>query len=129
MEIKAECKVCMNSVPVDQFKLHHEYKKMVCPTCFTGKTKQKLEREKEIQKKEVVKPVGWDAEDDYLEKMAQLKREENQAQFNKIPGTNQVRCQCNTCRYDFKYDPFRKLPSSCPYCNADIPRLKAFNLL
>jgi len=115
------------SVPADQFKLHYEYRIMVCPPCFSGKNKVVKEAAK--VKKEVPKPPGWDKEDEYLEKIASLRKEQEQAQFTRIPGTNQVNCKCLKCKYSFKYDPFKKMPSSCPYCNADIPKFKTFNLL
>ena len=126
MEVKAECKVCRGSASADLFKLHHDYKQMVCPACYTGKTKQK----EEMQKKTVeVKPPGWDAEDEYLDKISKLKVEEDRSQFSKVAGTNQVRCKCSQCKYDFKYDPLRKRPSSCPYCDAEVPKLKSFSML
>ncbi|MBU0457347.1 MAG: hypothetical protein ABH824_05010 [Nanoarchaeota archaeon] len=126
--IKAQCKVCGIFVPVDQFKLHYKYKKMVCPNCFSGKT-EKAEEKKRVETP--AKPPGWDQEDEYLQKMVRLrnKEEKEKAQFTKIPGTEQVRCKCNNCKFSFKYDPFRKSPRTCPYCNEDIPRLKTFNLL
>ena len=131
MDVKSLCRVCNNFVSANLFRLHHDYKQMVCPTCFTGKTKQKEEQERELKKQEAKapKPLGWDAEDDYLEKMARIKREENQAQFTKIPGTTQVNAQCNACKYKFRYDHIKKKPSACPYCNAEVPKLKNFNML
>ncbi len=131
MEVKSLCRVCNNTAPASQFRLHHDYKQMVCPTCFSGKTKQKEEQEKELAKKEEIraKPPGWDAEDDYLEKMAKIKREENKAQFSKIPGTNQVKAQCSACKYSFRYDPFNRRPANCPYCNTSVPKLKSFSSL
>jgi hypothetical protein len=126
--ILAECKVCGQSCAADQFRLHFKYKQMVCPNCYNGRTEKKLEKER-VQKETPAKPPGWDKEDEYLEKMSRLKRDENQAQFSKIPGTNQVQCKCLQCKYSFKYDPFRKSPRSCPYCDADIPKLRTFNLL
>lgn len=128
MSISAECRVCGASCPADQFKLHFKYKQMVCPNCFSGKTQQRIEKEQQ-KKEEPMRPPGWDKEDEYLEKMAKLRKEENQAQFSKIPGTDQVKCKCLQCRYSFKYDPFKKQPTSCPYCDAEIPKLKTFNLL
>ena len=101
---------------------------MVCPNCFSGATKK---RQEQLQKKPELpaRPPGWDAEDDYLEKAAKLRKQENQAQFSKIPGTQYVRCTCLKCKFSFRYDPFRKRPRTCPYCNDDIPKLKTFNLL
>ena len=130
MDVKSLCRVCNNFVSASQFRLHHDYKQMVCPTCFTGKTKQQEEQKLEMLKKQEAnpKPAGWDNEDDYLEKRARIKREENQAQFTKILGTSQVKAQCSACKYTFRYDPVNKKPFTCPYCNADIPKLKTFNL-
>jgi hypothetical protein len=127
MSVKASCKICGNSVPSDQFKLHFEYKMMVCPSCYKGKSKPKVENAP--KKPEPPKPVGWDQEDEYLAKVAKQRKVDNQAQFSRVPGTNQVRCTCSKCKYQFKYDPFRKMPTSCPYCNEDIPKLRTFNLL
>jgi hypothetical protein len=125
MSIAVLCKVCGNSHPAEQFKLHHDYRQMVCGGCFSGKTgPKKVER-----KQEVKKPVGWDSEDEYLEKFSKLRKEENQAQFTRIPGTDNVKCRCAACKYSFKYNPYKKTPSICPYCNTDIPKLKTFNLL
>ena len=132
MEVRALCRVCKSVVPASQFRLHHEYKQMVCAACYSGKTKEKEQKEAAavLQKPEAPpKPPGWDAEDEYLEKMARVKRQENQAQFTKIPGSNEVKAQCSSCKYMFKYDPFKKKPYACPYCNAEVPRLKNFNLL
>ncbi len=129
VSIKAKCKVCGNSVPADQFRLHHEHRQMVCPTCFSGKTKPMSAIENQPKKKEPPKPAGWDKEDEYLERMATQRRLDNQAQFSRIPGTHQVHCKCAKCKYSFKYDPFRKMPRTCPYCNTDIPKLRTFNLL
>jgi len=123
--VRAKCRVCGEEALADQFKLHHDFRQMVCPSCFTGKTEQKK------AKKEAVppKPAGWDAEDDYLEKAARMRnREDVRGTFKKIPGTPQVQYTC-LCSYTFKYDPFRKIPTTCPYCNQEIPRLKTFSLL
>lgn len=127
MEVKADCKVCGSSVSADLFRLHHDYKQMVCPACYSGKTKQK--QQEAAKKPVIVRPLGWDTEDDYLEKMAKIKREENQAQFSKIPGTDHVKCLCSSCKYTFRYNPYKKQPAACPYCNSEIPKLRTFNLL
>src|SRR3989344_7322847 len=126
MEVKAECKVCKSTVASDLFRLHHDYKQMVCPSCFTGKTKQKQEA---VKKPQVIRPPGWDAEDEYLEKMSKIKMEENKSQFSKVPGTDYVKCLCSSCKYSFRYNPYKKQPTACPYCNSEIPKLKTFNLL
>lgn len=100
---------------------------MVCPNCFAGKTK--LAQENAQKAESAPKPRGWDAEDEYLEKMSKMKQKETNVQFEKISGTSQVKCTCPHCEFQFKYDPFRKLPRTCPYCDNEIPKLKLFNLL
>ncbi|MBT4936065.1 hypothetical protein HOL21_00295 [Candidatus Woesearchaeota archaeon] len=130
ISVKVTCRVCKGSHPADDFKLHYEFRQMVCPNCYSGKT-QKLKEKEELAKKEVPqKPAGWDQVDDYLEKAARTKKQDEQkAQFTKIPGTDQVKCKCLSCKFSFKYNPFRKLPRTCPFCNADIPKLRTFSLL
>ena len=126
--VKATCRVCNGSFPADQFKLHYKFKKMVCPNCFSGRTQREEEKKKAVEK-ETPKPAGWDHEDEYLEKVLKSKERNEKAKFEKIPGTHQVKCTCKSCNYSFKYDPFRKLPRTCPYCNNDIPKLRTFSLL
>ncbi len=123
--VKAKCKNCGCEAPVSDFKLHYEIRQMVCSKCHSNYGKKKVEEKKEAP----AKPAGWDAEDEYLSKVSKIRQEENQAQFSKIPGSNQVKCKCNNCRYSFKYDPFRKQPRSCPYCDGDIPKVRTLNLL
>ncbi|MDP3733702.1 MAG: hypothetical protein Q8R37_00585 [Nanoarchaeota archaeon] len=123
MEVTILCKVCNRSAPADQFKLHYKWRQVVCPRCQSGKEPVKQE-----VKVEPPKPAGWDQDDEYLEKASRQRKVETQAQFSKIAGSNLVKCKCFSCKYDFKYDPVRKTPYSCPYCNADIPKLKTFNL-
>ncbi len=129
MAIQATCRNCNQKAPSDQFKLHYKYRMMVCPNCFSGRTEQKKQQEAKKKMEAPPKPPGWDAEDDYLEKMSRMRKEDNQAQFSKIPGTDHVRCTCASCKFAFKYNPFQRRPKTCPYCNADIPKLKTFNLL
>ncbi len=124
IDVKAQCRVCGGYAPSAQFKLHHTYKKMVCPNCYSGKTKQLEEKKKE----EPMRPPGWDAEDDYLEKASAKKKQEHQVMFTKISGTDLVQCTCAGCKYQFKYDPYKKLPYACPYCNMEVPKPKSFSL-
>ena len=127
MGIKAKCRNCEKESDSEDFKLHYKFRMMVCPNCFSGRTEQ---QNKIIEKKAAPpKPPGWDKEDEYLEKMSRLKKDEQKSMFQKIPGTDHVMCKCNMCKYSFKYNPFRKMPRTCPYCNADIPKLRTFSML
>jgi Zn finger protein HypA/HybF involved in hydrogenase expression len=125
--IKVKCRKCGKDAPADQFRLHYTYKMMVCPDCFSGKSNQKPKEE--VKPAGPPKPAGWDSEDDYLNKLCKIKKETPTTTFKKIPGSDQVTCTCIHCRFSFKYDPFRKYPSKCPYCDNDIPRMSSFNLL
>lgn len=128
MTVKVLCKNCGQQAPADDFKLHYKYKLMVCPACYSGRTEEikKKEEKRELPPR---RPAGWDEIDDYLERVSTLKKEENQAQFSKIPGTDQVQCKCSNCKYNFKYNPYKKLPRTCPYCDTEIPKLRTYNLL
>ena len=128
--VKAQCRVCGQLAPADEFKLHYKYKQAVCAKCYSGRTEQEKQKEELKKKKEeATRPPGWDEVDDYLSRASKQKQEEQQIQFSKIPGTEQVKCLCFNCKYSFKYDPVRKLPQACPYCNAEVPRLKSFSSL
>ena len=130
-QVQAECPKCNNRSAADAFVLDYLERRMVCPGCFKKARKPSLKEQVAKQEKVVkeTKPIGWDKEDEYLVKISKLKKEQDQAQFKRIPGTNQVSCKCMKCKYVFKYDHFKKIPVSCPYCNQDIPRFKTFNLL
>lgn len=141
--VKARCKNCGNEALADQFKLHHGFKMMVCPGCYSGKTKSVVEAEKEtgvagggggrgVGNKPVEastpKPAGWDKEDEYLERASRLRKQETQATFSKIEGTEFVKYVCQHCQYNFRYSPSKRIPATCPYCDFDIPRVKLSDL-
>ena len=127
--LRIQCGACKGFAPASQFKLHYKFKKVVCPSCASGKTEQE-ERKKATAKAEpaIPKPAGWDKEDEYLERMARIKENDFKLKVEKIPGTTLVKFSCQKCSYPFKYDPYRKMPKACPYCDADIPNLKAFTV-
>ena len=118
--VKAQCKVCKGYAVADQFRLHPIHRQMVCPSCFTGKTEQKKKQAEETTKK----PPGWDAEDEYLDRVARLRKMQETVTYTKIPGTDLVKCTCHHCKYVFKYDVARRSPRVCPYCDVEVPRIK-----
>jgi len=129
-DLRIQCGACKGFAPASQFKLNYKFKKVVCPNCASGKTEQE-ERKKAATataNPEPVKPkpAGWDKEDEYLERMARIKQHDLRPQVEKIPGTTLVKYSCQHCKYPFKYDPYRKMPRACPYCNGDVPNLKSF---
>ncbi len=127
--VKAQCRVCGNFAVADQFKLHYQLRQMVCPGCFSGKNQKEKEQKVAEKVQEPMHPPGWDKEDEYLEKVARMRKQEQQPQFARISGSDFVRYTCMGCKYNFKYDPQARIPRSCPYCNVEVPRMKASNLI
>ncbi|MBI4152596.1 hypothetical protein HY495_02695 [Candidatus Woesearchaeota archaeon] len=123
--VKAQCRVCGMLAPADEFRLHYKYKQAVCAKCYSGRTEQEKQKEELKKKKEeVTRPPGWDDVDEYLTRASKQRQEEQQVQFSRVPGTEQFKCLCFQCKYSFKYDPVKKIPFNCPYCNAEVPRLR-----
>lgn len=129
--VKAQCRVCGMLAPADEFRLHYKFKQAVCARCYSGKTEQEKQKEELKKKKEeeVIRPPGWDDVDEYLSRTSKQRQEEQQVQFSKIPGTDQIKCRCFNCKYSFKYDSVKKIPVNCPYCNAEVPRFRNFGVL
>lgn len=125
--VTAECKMCGGTAAADSFKLHYKFRQMVCPRCYTGKTEELKAGKQPIKNAEPLKPAGWDKDDEYLEKAARVKKEQDVSQFTKVAGSDLLMCRCSKCKYSFKYDALRKVPRTCPYCDADIPRVKMFS--
>jgi Zn finger protein HypA/HybF involved in hydrogenase expression len=131
--VKARCKRCGNEAPATDFRMHYDYKMMVCPTCFKGGAKviPKVENKvlpKKEEEPQIPKAPGWDKDDEYLERAVKFKKEKEGGIFKQIPGTSQLMCTCPACKYSFRYDPVRKIPHGCPYCNGPIPRVSTFSL-
>ena len=72
------------------------------------------------------KPADMKDLSEYLAKVAKQKSMENKSYFKKIPGSDHVKCTCQNCKFEFKYDPLKNIPRACPYCNGEIPRLRMF---
>ncbi|MBI2668228.1 hypothetical protein HYX14_00120 [Candidatus Woesearchaeota archaeon] len=126
--VKARCKICGQEAPADSFKLHYQHKAMVCPNCYTGKPSKSAETAVKNEPILPKKPAGWDADDDYLERAHRIRKQETAARFEPVPGTSLVKYNCHNCKYQFKYDPAKKQPHGCPYCNAEVPKVSAYNL-
>ena len=129
--VKAQCKVCNGYSAADQFKLHFQLKQMVCPGCYTGKTSFKGLKNEEVKKEpeQPPRPPGWDKEDDYLDKVSRMRKEQSQGYFSRIPNSEQVKCNCPSCKYVYKYDPIKRMPAACPYCNGPVPRYRASDVM
>jgi len=122
--VKAKCRKCGNEAAASDFRMHYDYKMMVCPNCFKGEKEKIKVQNTTVPKEEplVPKAPGWDKEDEYLERAAKHKREEQKSWFKAVPGSAQVQCRCASCKYVFKYDPVKNMPKACPYCDGPIPR-------
>ncbi len=84
----------------------------------------------EAPKKAAPRPAGWDKEDEYLDKITRMRAATEPAmQFERIPGTDAYKCTCQKCKYQFRFDPLKQLPRTCPYCNLEVPRMKSFSLM
>ena len=59
--LRIQCGACKGFAPASQFKLHYKFKKVVCPSCFSGRTEQE-ERKKAAapEAAQSKKPEGWD---------------------------------------------------------------------
>ena len=136
--VKAKCRVCGNMAPADQFRLHYEKRLMVCPSCFKGKPQPEGKSEplrNEVRHKEekaAGKPLGWDEVDEYLAKMQKRSPaavDSGLANFTRISGSELLKCRCGQCKYEFKFDPLRRVPATCPYCNGEIPKVRTIGVI
>ncbi len=126
--VSAICRRCNKPGSADKFKLHYEYGQMVCPNCFAGKDvlkERNVETVKNVVKDEKVYPKGWDKTDDYLEKV----EKPAVGAYTRVEGSDVIKYTCLKCSYKFKYDPFKRMPKGCPYCNEVVPRIKTYSLL
>ena len=122
-EVSATCRKCGRTAPASSFILDVEYKMMICPQCLKERrTKEQvykeLKEEKETETQEPQKPVGWDKEDEYLERA--FKQKEKQNKHYQRVGDGKINYSCLKCKYKFIYDEDNKHPRTCPYCGTEI---------
>jgi hypothetical protein len=126
--LRAVCRKCGKSAPVNEFTLDPVYGLMVCQSCVKerknnekGGVFNRVKEEKEKQKQEESmknRPVGWDADDAYLE-MVYKQKESKKAIVEKI-DEEKVRYSCFKCNFRFVYNLVSKTPKNCPYCGAGV---------
>ena len=116
IQVKVTCKNCSREALADNFKLHYKLKMMVCPDCYSGKT----------EKKEQAPVSTMNTEEESMKRINRLKEQPDPLRYSWIPRSDQVKYTCSSCEYTFKHDPYRNHPPNCPYCNAKIPKIKAF---
>lgn len=124
-EIQIICKTCNRQAKASAFILDPDFKRMVCPSCVKDK-RSKLEKDKKDKDKFVKelenisnKPLGWDKDDEILEKTYKKPKEENILTFQSA-GHNKAKYKCPKCSYPFIYDIAMNKPSICPYCSGPI---------
>lgn len=127
--VKIKCRKCNRLSSADEFVLDPFEKMMICPLCVKdGKGRMSLNKKKEDQekvKKEEAKnkPVGWDHDDDYLERMHKIKQGSPAVEVERI-DKERVKYTCFNCKYRFVYNLVTKHPTPCPYCGAAIAKMK-----
>ena len=126
--IRAVCKRCGKSVQADKFVLDSVYKMMVCPFCVKERkdkinaerfSQERRKEEQEMMEEMKTRPAGWDAEDEYLERLSR-KKEQERVDFETI-DKERVKCACPKCRYRFVYNTISRSPATCPYCGTKLP--------
>lgn len=126
MDIKVKCRRCQKEVRPEELVLDYHYRMMVCPACVkerhtTQQVRQELKKQG-LPTNEPKRPAGWDAEDEYLERVYQ-ERERNTVNVQKV-DSNHVKYRCIHCKYEFLINLVTKTPRICPYCGAQINRLR-----
>lgn len=143
-EPKAVCKKCGRSAPAESFVLDHLCGMLVCPDClkeskFQSKTSndavskmtsnifsntkikpvpKAMAQPVEKPVEEVKKPVGWDSEDEYLERMHK-QRDKLKINFERL-DESRIRYVCTKCGYKFVYHTEKRYPSACPNCGTGV---------
>ena len=128
-DVQVKCKRCSRSAKSKEFTLDPIYGMMVCEACVKErKTSEGIKKELAEQKaaklaEEKKKPAGWDAEDEYLAKLARKKQEERPVAIAK-GDAGRVKYQCSGCKYGFIYNLAKQAPGNCPYCGKEVFRKK-----
>ncbi|MFA5141576.1 MAG: hypothetical protein WC471_01235 [Candidatus Woesearchaeota archaeon] len=132
-DVKVKCKNCGRDALASDFVLDPYFRMMVCSKCFKerrGKSIVDSMKAKSpsqlvvtpVQKEVKPKPAGWDEEDEYLEKMAKFKQQTT-TQVKKIDD-ERVSYKCKKCSYEFAYNTIKRTPGRCPYCCAEIDKMR-----
>lgn len=134
-DFKIKCKRCGKLAVPEQFVLDPYFNMVVCPFCVKERKTKSYEEQNKGQvapqtnmaiKPQVTnpneKPMDWDKDDEYLEKV-QKQKEDSKPVLKKIGGSK-VRYPCTRCRFVFIYDEDRNYPVKCPYCGTPVNYMK-----
>lgn len=133
--VKVTCKRCNRSSPAEGFILDAIYGMMVCPSCVRerqsggaqlkgGRTGAVLGIRPTVEKHAERKPVGWDTEDEYLERAVKNKEKGIATPLVRQIDHEHVKYTCPGCKYTFTYNLVRRVPARCPYCSGNIQKFK-----
>lgn len=127
--VKIKCRKCGRVASADEFVLDPFDRMVVCPLCVKeGKNrtslKKKQEEQEKIKKEEAKsKPIGWDHEDDYLERLNKIKQGGPVVEVERI-DKERVKYTCFNCKYRFIHNVVTKHPNHCPYCGAAMAKIR-----
>lgn len=129
------CRNCGRMTESSTFTLDPIFGKMVCAQCVKDRKKESpasprspihTRQDAEPQKPAAEKPMGWDEEDEYLERHAKDAKKDAAPVARRLDDAH-VQLTCPGCNYSFKYDFVLKHPGCCPYCSREIPKFRLHN--
>ena len=135
------CKNCGRMSESTTFSLDPVFGKLVCAQCVKDRKKgkaispelspliSKSAPQQQVQPQrpaQAERPVGWDADDEFLERQSTRKRDDGPV-ARRISDTH-VQLTCPSCNYSYKFNFVIKHPGCCPYCSAEIPKFKLHNV-
>ncbi|MDP2907027.1 MAG: hypothetical protein Q8O03_03740 [Nanoarchaeota archaeon] len=138
----AKCKKCGQSVSANSLILDNLYGMLVCPGCLKEKRSlgskeavlkatadalagmktrpapSKIAVQPPVPAEVKERPVGWDSEDDYLERMHK-QRDKLKVNFDRL-DESRIRYVCTKCGFKFVYHTGKRYPSACPNCGTHV---------
>lgn len=126
--IMVKCRRCGKNASSSDFILDPVYGLMVCPNCVKERKSKDIQKTKpaHIPKDERIpimkaRPLGWDAEDEYLEQ--HFRQKQNNIALSKVSTQtygDKVNYKCFKCKYVFVYNKAKQYPNLCPNCGSRI---------
>lgn len=121
--IKVKCKRCGRMASVGDFILDPVYRLVVCPACVKERKDREMMHKEIVQElhkeeKPVSRPVGWDSEDEYLDRL--YKEKARTAPTMEQIDKERVMYKCPKCKHSFVYNIVKKHPNLCTFCGAGI---------
>lgn len=125
--VKVRCRNCGRDADSSEFVLDSAFRIVVCPNCVRERKTKAIasgirgRAEVEVQKAESQEPshpLGWDDEDEYLQRFAKTKAKST-IRAQRIDEEH-VKFNCSKCGYEVKFNTVRKTPARCPYCSTSL---------